>query len=235
VAGKFEHDRHELLKNKDAMRSTPSNVRARTPSVEPLLLVEEISHRVVNELTVAISSLRQEASRISDTEARVALQRVAARLAAFANAHRALQSPDAASDLNLGDYLSHLLETLSQASLRDHGVTLKLLDDDITLEPERCWRVGLIIAELVTNSAKHAPGGRASAIMVEVRTAGAELNCSVADNGGSKTKHPTPSRGVRLIKRLAVELGGDIHWIFRPTGVTAVLTCPLAANVQWAS
>jgi two-component sensor histidine kinase len=162
-------------------------------------------------------------------DARVALQRAAARLAAFADAHRALQSPEAAADLNLGDYLNHLLGTLSQAGLRDHGVTLRLLDDDITLAPERCWRVGLIVAELVTNSAKHGRGGRGGAIIVELRPTEAELHCIVADNGGAETTHPTPSRGLRLVKRLAAELGGDVTWSFRPTGVTAILTLPLTA------
>jgi two-component sensor histidine kinase len=220
----------ERLKSKDAMTSTISNVRARASSVEPILLVEEISHRVVNELTVAILSLRHEASRIVDTDARDVLQRVAARLTAFADAHRALQSPDTASDMNLGDYLNDLLGRLSQASLRGHGVTLRLLEDDITLEPDRCWRVGLIIAELVTNAAKHGPGGRGSAIVVEVRRAGPELFCAVADSGGSATKHPSPSRGLRLVEALAAELEGDVDWSFRPNGVTALLRFPIVTD-----
>jgi two-component sensor histidine kinase len=217
------------------MTSTISNVRPHTPSVEPILLVEEISHRVVNELTVAILSLRQEASRIVDTDARAALQRVATRLTAFADAHRALQSPDTGSDMNLGDYLHHLLGRLSQAGVRDHGVTLRLLDDDITLAPERCWRVGLIIAELITNSAKHGRPGRRGSILVEVRRAGPKLYCAVADNGGAETSHPTPSRGLRLVERLAAELDGDVTWGFRPTGVIAILKFPLTADAPRAS
>jgi two-component sensor histidine kinase len=217
------------------MTSTISNVRARAPSVEPILLVEEISHRVVNELTVAILSLRHEASRIVDTDARVALQRVATRLAAFADAHRALQSPETATDMNLGDYLNHLLGRLSQASLRDHGVTLRLLEDDVTLEPERCWRVGLIIAELVTNAAKHGPGRRDGAIIVEVHRAGPDLYCAVADSGGSATKHPSPSRGRRLVEALAAELQGDVDWSFRPNGVTALLRFPVVTDAPRSS
>jgi two-component sensor histidine kinase len=217
------------------MRSTISSVPVQAPRIEPLLLVEEISHRVVNEFTIAILALRHEACRIVDADAQVALQRVATRLAAFADAHRALQPPEAASDLNLADYLNHLLARLSKASLHDHHIMLRLIDDDITLEPERCWRVGLIIAELVANSAKHGRGDRGGAIIVEVRQAGAELYCTVADNGGPKTRHPIPSRGLRLIERLSAELGGDVAWSFRPTGVTAILTFPLSTSAPWAS
>jgi two-component sensor histidine kinase len=217
---------------KDAMTSTILNARERAPSVEPLLLVEEISHRVVNELTVAILTIRHEASRIVDTDAQLALHQVAMRLAAFADAHRALQSPETAADLNLGDYLNQLLARLSVASLRDHGVTLRLIEDDITLRSELCWRVGLIVAELVTNSAKHGRGLRDTAIIVEVRRAGRDLYCAVADNGGCRRQHPTPSRGLLLVERLAAELGGDVHWSFRPTGVAAVLRVPLEAGAQ---
>jgi two-component sensor histidine kinase len=218
------------------MTSTISNARAGPSSVEPLLLVEEISHRVVNELTVAILSLRHEAGQIVDTDARIALQRVAVRLSAFAEAHRALRSPEVASDISLGDYLSHLFEVLCQSSLRDHKLTLVLLDDDIILQPDWCWRIGLILTELVTNSVKHGLRRRAGAIVVEVGRIGAELRCAVADDGGVTTKSDqVPSHGSRIVQRLAAELGGGVHWNFRSTGVTAVLKLPLAEDAQWTS
>jgi two-component sensor histidine kinase len=197
--------------------------------VEPMLLVEEISHRVVNELTIAIASLSQEAGRIADADARAALHRVAGRLAAFADAHRALQSPDAASAMNLGGYLTRLFAALSRASLHDHSVKLIMLEDEVRLAPERSWRVGLIIAELVTNSLKHGGEGRDPAIVAEVEPVGAELRCAVTDDGGA-VGNPPPSRGRRVVERLAAELGGDIRWTFRPNGVTAVLTFPLSPD-----
>jgi two-component sensor histidine kinase len=207
------------------MTSPTSCIHTRDARVEPLLVVEEISHRVVNEFTIAIASLSQEASRIVDADARAALQRVAGRLAAFADAHRALHSPKEASALNLRDYLNRLFAALSHASLQDHSVKLIQLDDDITLEPDRCWRVGLIVAELVTNSIKHGRQDGGSTIIVEVGRVGAELRCAVADDGGA-AGDPAPSRGRRVVERLATELGGGINWTFGPNGVTAVLKFP---------
>ena len=211
--------------------TSPLYANACRSPVEPMLLVEEISHRVVNELTVAIASVSQEAGRIVDADARAALHRVAGRLAAFADAHRALQSPEPASAMNLGGYLTRLFAALSRASLHDHSVKLIMLEDDVPLAPERSWRVGLIVAELVTNSLKHGGEGRDPAIIVEVEQAGAEIRCIVADDGGAAGA-PPPSRGRRVVQRLAGELGGDIHWTFRPNGVTAVLTFPLSLDAH---
>jgi two-component sensor histidine kinase len=193
----------------------------RTPFAEPLLLVEEITHRVVNEYTVAIASISLEASQIADVDARAALQRVVEKLAAFAQAHRALQSPAASDDLRLGDYLERLCAALSVASLSDCGVHLILLEDEITLAPERCWRVGLIIAELITNAVKHGLKGRGGLVVVELRRVGTEVHCHVADNGGS-TPNPPASRGRRVVD--------DIDWRFGPDGVTARLAFPLSLN-----
>jgi NAD(P)H-dependent FMN reductase len=61
--------------------------------IEPLILVEEISHRVVNEYSQAIAIIRLAAAEVVSREAREALGSAATRLIHFAEAHRALQAP----------------------------------------------------------------------------------------------------------------------------------------------
>jgi two-component sensor histidine kinase len=202
-------------------------------SAEQLLLVEEITHRVVDEYTNAIASISAEASRISDEDARAALGRAVARLYAYANAHRALRSPACEGDLDLGEYLGRLCVALYNAALRECGVKLILLDEHIELASERCWRVGLIVAELVTNSFRHGYRGRSRAIVVELRLAGRDVCCRVADDGGS-LPNPTASRGRRAIAALARDLGGDVTWDFRADGVTATLSFPLSPGASLA-
>jgi two-component sensor histidine kinase len=198
-------------------------------ATEPLLLVEEISHRVVNEYAGAIAAINFEATRIADADARAALRRSSDRLQAFAEAHRALQAPAAPGDMCLDDYLDRLCAALSEASLRERGVKLILVEDNVTLAAEQCWRVGLIVAGLITNSVQHGFDGSKGMIVVEVRQAGNEIVCTVADNGGCAL-NPTPSRGHRVVERLARELNGEIRWRFGPNGVTASLSFPAALH-----
>jgi two-component sensor histidine kinase len=213
------------------MTSSVHASETRATVVAPLLLVEEINHRVANEYAIAIASIGLEAARIVDAEARAALRRVAAKLGAFAEAHRALESPSSNGEMSLGDHLDRLCAAISDAALRDRGVKLILLEDEILLAPERCWRVGLIVAELITNAVRHGFGGAGGMIVIEVRRHGAEVSCQVADNGGS-LPNPPASRGRQVVEALAGELGGEVSWRFGPDGVTANLNFPLGPELS---
>ena len=207
------------------MSVIPRPPEGRAPVAGSLLLIEEITHRVINEYTIAIRSIESEAADIADADARAVLGRATARLRAQADAHRALQPPAADDDLNLGDYLARLCATLSAASLADLGIRLMLFEDDIDLAPERCWRVGLIVSELIVNAVRHGARARGGMIVVDLRRVGAEVCCGVADNGCAASD-PGPSRGRGLVARLAQDLGGDVCWRFQSEGVTAVLAFP---------
>jgi two-component sensor histidine kinase len=198
---------------------------------EPLLVVEEISHRVANEDAGAIAAINFEATHIADADARAALRRTTDKLHAFAEAHRALQAPAAAGDMCLGDYLDRVCAALSEASLRERSVKLILVEDVVMLAARRCWRVALIIAELISNSVQHGFKASGGMIVVEVRQVGSEVVCVVADNSGGCTPNPPPSRGRRIVERLARELSGDIQWFFGPKGVTATLAFPASQNL----
>lgn len=197
---------------------------------EPLLMVEEISHRVANEYAGAIAAINFEATRIADVDARAVLRRTTVKLHAFAEAHRALQAPVAAGEMCLGDYLDRVCAALSEASLRERGVRLILVEDVVMLPARRCWRVALIVAELITNAVQHGFKASGGMIVIEVRQAGGEVVCVVADDG-SCTANPSLSRGCRVIERLARELSGDVRWFFGPRGVTATLAFPVSQNL----
>jgi two-component sensor histidine kinase len=196
------------------------------PSNDHLLLVEEISHRVLNQYAIAVASIGVEASGIADKDARAVLERAAGRLRAQANAHRALQPPAFVGEVDLGAYLGRLCAALYDAMLSESGVKLTLAHDQIDLAADRCWRVGLIVVELMTNSFRHGFKGGGGTIVVEVRRVGGEVRCQVADDGGS-LPNPFASRGCRVIEGLARDLGGEVAWDFDTRGVTAALSFPL--------
>jgi two-component sensor histidine kinase len=193
---------------------------------EQLILVEEISHRVINEYCQAIAGLHRAAAKIVSREARDALTVAAVRLRCFADAHRALQSPDPAAESDLGEYLERLCAAVTVANLNDRGVRLTLVARTVRLDAERCWRVALIVSELITNAVRHGLRGEAGAIVVEVGLDGDDVFCRVIDNG-RPDPNPRPSRGHAVVTGLATELGGEARWQFTPHGVLAELTFPL--------
>jgi two-component sensor histidine kinase len=196
-----------------------------TGRADPLVLVSEISHRVVNEYTEAIASIRLAAARLASAEARQILSEAAIILCNFADAHRALQLPRAASAVDLGDYLARLCAATMAAGLNQRGVRLRLSCDAIHMSSERCWRVALIVSELVTNSVRHGLQGGPGQVVIDLAEDGDLIACRVSDDGVAA---PTiqPAQGLSVVKGLAAELDGDVCWRFGPSGTAAVLTFP---------
>jgi two-component sensor histidine kinase len=192
--------------------------------VEPWLLVDEISHRVANEYAAAVASISLAARRCADAGAKIALADAAERLLDHAAAHRALRPPLARGLSELGLYLRGLCGAIVRAKLAERNITLTLIEEPIELDAERCWRVGLIVSELIANAARHGLRGRAGGIVVELATCNGAVECRVADDGSSVD--PKPGRGARIAGALALELGGRIDWEFGPRGTTARLCFP---------
>jgi two-component sensor histidine kinase len=81
-----------------------------------------------------------------------------------------------------------------------------VLDGVCPIDSEQCWRLGIIVAELVATAARHSfvsPPGR---ISVALSHRGALIGCQVEDNGISREDEG--NRGARIVEALARELHG---------------------------
>jgi two-component sensor histidine kinase len=116
-------------------------------------------------------------------------------------------------------------------------LTIRLLfsADDLRLEGERCWKLGLIVSELLTNVARHAQfdAGHPE-LRVELMVRGNVVKCRVSDNGSA----PEPirrGRGLTIIGELASSLGGRVHTSCATEGSYILLTFPLTESEQRAA
>src|SRR5580658_3642123 len=95
-----------------------------------MLLVEEITHRVLNEYTEAICALDRAAA-AADPRSAGAIAEAMARLQACAEAHRALQAPISDGPRNLSDHLARLCIRLAGAELEVRGIRLVVAADEV--------------------------------------------------------------------------------------------------------
>jgi hypothetical protein len=99
--------------------------------------------------------------------------------------------------------------------------------DDLRLEGERCWRLGLIVSELLTNVARHARfDGRHPEAKVKLLLAGSVVRCAVSDNG-SASDLIVRGRGLTIVGELASSLGGRVHASCAAEGSSFLLTFAL--------
>src|ERR1700761_9377806 len=198
----------------------------------PMILVQELNHRVMNEYTAAIASLSLAAAEMASSEGRAVLARAQTRLHAFANVHRALQPPTCSAEVDLGAYLERVCSAMAKASLAQHRLSLSLPGYDVIVDPLHAWRLGLIVAELITNAARHGDGEEE--ILVELGVVADEVVCSVF-NPGVFEPDVQRSSGLRVVEGLASDIDGRLERSFGPDGAMVLIASPCAdAAVRFA-
>ena len=186
------------------------------PDLDERTLVRELTHRVNNQLASAIDVVTAAAVRAEHPEAKVALGNVADLLQEQANVHRVLTIPEGDALVDAAQYLRQLCLATTRSRLEPIGVHLSVEADTLPLEPERCWRLGMALHELVTNSARHACfDGRAGEIKIKLSLAHPVVNCFIADNGSLSTRLK-PARGLGIVRDLIKSLGGRLEYGFGP-------------------
>jgi two-component sensor histidine kinase len=174
------------------------------------LLLEELSHRVAGEFTAAIRAISSAAALAPTDEIRNALDAAQGRLENFARVHRALRIPEFRTSIDGCLYLRQLCEAISLSKLRTRGVRLELLERELQIDSEQCWRLGMMVSALVANALTHSFVSSPGRIWVAAARRGALIWCRVEDNGISSGSD-VENRGLRIVDALARELHGGLE------------------------
>jgi two-component sensor histidine kinase len=199
--------------------------RSNAVALDEHLLVREITHRINNELTSAIGVASLTASRSKNNEVKVALAGVIDVLCNFARVHRALEMPTQVKPLDAAEYLRSLFQCISRSKLSHRGIQLVFVESPIQLSSERCWRLGMIASELITNAERHAFGDGGGTIRVELSSSGNFVVFRVADDGCFR-EPIVPGRGIKIIEALARGLDGEIAHRFGQNGAVSTVVFP---------
>ena len=208
------------------------------PSLQEQILLHELNHRVNNEFATAISIVSLAASASGNDKVKDALSRVGDLLHRFADVHRALQMPGADRPIDAAAYLRELCQAISRARLRHRSIELLLIENPLQLGSVQCWRLGLIVAELITNASRHAFAGGGGTIRIELKRCGSQAECRVSDNGSghedirqdtreANSEAIRQGQGLAIIRDLATGLDGKVEQHFGADGAVAVVSFPI--------
>jgi len=191
------------------------------------ILFRELQHRVANNLQfVAAVLMRRRKLVKSDPVCAEALESAQTRLETMSRVHRRLHDPKSL-DQPLQSYLEALCSDLIRAS-DTPDVRLTVDSPALVLSLNGLMSLSLIVAELVTNSLKHAfRDGAGGLIAISITGRPGAYTLSVADDGpglpkdfGETTKH---SLGQGILQSLAGQLHGRLLFESGP-GTVAKLT-----------
>lgn len=200
---------------------------------EKTVLLNEVHHRVKNNLQLVSSLLNLQATHTADPQLRAILGESQSRVRAMALTHQLLYERKDYSRIDLGDYLGRLVQLLiSSYRERNAHITVRktLPSETQYLDFERVIPCGLVVNELVTNAFKHAfPDARGGEIHIALHAADGELELVVADDGAGLPAGfdlgGVTSLGLQLVPLLVDQLGGRLTVEGKP-GTRFILRFP---------
>jgi two-component sensor histidine kinase len=195
------------------------------------LLLAELTHRINNEFTSAVCIISRAAARSGNDDVKTALAAVSERLMGYALVHRVLQMPTESVDIDASDFMRELCAAIGKSKLAELGIEMIFVDRPLRMDSRRCWRLGLIVCELVTNAARHAFGGAGGVIRVELGRRGALVECTVSDNGRAAAAFRA-GRGSSIVEALAEMLDGEITRTMGDRGSAVRVSFPLRAGLR---
>lgn len=206
---------------------------------EKTVLLNEVHHRVKNNLQVITSLLNLQANNVDDPRVRDILNESQNRVRAMALTHQLLYERKDFSRMDLGDYLDRLAQLLRGAYRSSaSGVELQLERPErpVYLDLERAIPCGLVVNELVTNAFKHAfPGQRTGTITIALSSGSDRLTLAVRDDGVGLPEgfdfDNVKSLGLQLVPLLVDQLHGTLQMV-RDGGAHYLITFPAMFNVR---
>ena len=177
------------------------------------MLLQEVHHRVKNNLQIVSSMMSLQESESSDPLFISAMEILRDRIGAMAAVHETLYSSGDFSRVPMDDYLERVVASLAVYGSLEKRVSLSVRKGGISLSLDQAIPCGLIAVELVTNSIKHAFACRETGtIALCLERSGNDLLLWVKDNGvwqdstaGGKRKRGT---GSLIVAALASQLDG---------------------------
>jgi two-component sensor histidine kinase len=171
------------------------------------LMAKEADHRVKNSLQLISGLLRLQQSALGDSEASQQLALTANRMAAIGRVHQHLYLGDGEEDIDCRAYFGRLCDDLSANLPPNQSVSYAAVAD-AKFPTTQIVPLGLIVAELVANAAKHGGGGIK---VVLDHAAQGSYALSVSDEGAGLPGGYDPLKNTGFGMRVITTLVGQLH------------------------
>ncbi len=120
-------------------------------------LLQELNHRVTNNLQVISSMLRRKIRRLPDENAKIALKEINKRVMDISAIHLGLYSQNDSRPINLKHYIRNITNTLEKLyAFEKKPIKVHIEVEGIEIAHKNAVFFGLIVNELVTNAMKYA-------------------------------------------------------------------------------
>ena len=190
------------------------------------LLAQEMQHRVRNNLQLIQGMLDLHADTITEALPKQAIESIARRVMTLAQIYDHLLGVGMAGTIDFSQYLRTLCAQLPGLQLERLHIILTCEADTTTLGIDDVSKLGMVVAELVTNSYGHGfPRGRRGKIAITlVSSLDGKATLTIVDDGvGFDARAVTSRHGLTLARRLMTQVKGGSLDVVSDFGTTWTL------------
>ena len=192
---------------------------------EKVILLNEVHHRVKNNLQVITSLLSLESARSTSPDIQQVLKNMQGRIRSMALLHQSLYRSGIFASADLGAYLQELaIQAFRVQANGGSVIRLKLDLERILVSMDQAAPCGLMVNELISNCFKHGfPDGKEGEISLGLRAIenSNKVRLSVSDSGVGLPPDFTFKRenslGLQLVMDLARQIAGSLDIVAGPT------------------
>jgi len=177
------------------------------------VLAEELQHRVRNNLQLVYGMLSKQLDDTADKAGQRGIKAIARRVSTLAQVYDHLLGAEMTRTTDFGNYVKSLCRHLTEIQEAPEGaVTLTCESEPLILDLDVVTALGIVVAEVVTNSYDHAFPSDKGSIIVSVQRAFGDVDAVtmiISDDGkGFKAQAESKRHGLGLVRRLVEQVRG---------------------------
>lgn len=176
------------------------------------ILVQEIHHRVKNNLQFVRSIIEMQSDLNDSGDSLDNLNDVSRRIDAMSLVHEMLYIEEEAMGISVKSYLERLVHLSQTMFDQNRSLNINVDVENIEIPVDKVVSIGIICSELITNSIKHAYNPQEDPkLIISLKKKDSSYHFEVSDNGSEKESSSTSERfglGMRLVDIFSRQLNG---------------------------
>ena len=178
---------------------------------EQSILMQEVHHRVKNNLSIVASLMNLQADKSNDEYHKQLFMECKNRLESIVTVHELIYKAKSYTQLNFKDYLDQIIKHISSSYSSIKNVRIEKEIKDVNIDISTAVSLALIVNELITNAYKHAFNMiKEGVVEISLFENNKQVFLTIKDNGSGfdKTVVSKNSIGMDILNGLVEQISG---------------------------
>lgn len=191
------------------------------------LLLAEINHRVKNNISIILSLINLQKSKVKDQFHERLIDEIKNKVFSMAAVQEQLHLSKYLDRIDVEEYLHRLVNNLDSSFGGDKKVTIKWDLQAVLVDITKAIPFGLIANEIITNSYKYAFPAKNStpSLFISCAKINDQIVLKIKDNGPGISKSTEQGMGMDIVESLCAQIDGKVDYSY-DTGFEAVVSFP---------